>query len=73
MIGEVEANDILGRKAWIANFLLILFEIITVILLMNLMVSLAVGDVNELRMNAEDRLLKIKVRGKKGGEWGPKP
>lgn len=61
MIGEVEANDILGRKAWVANFLLILFEIITVILLMNLMVSLAVGDVNELRMSAEERLLKIKV------------
>ena len=61
MVGEVEANDILGRKAWIANLLLILFEIITVILLMNLMISLAVGDVNELRMNAEERLLKIKV------------
>jgi hypothetical protein len=29
---------------------------------MNLMVSLAVGDVNELRMSAEERLLKIKVR-----------
>lgn len=38
MIGEVEANDILERKTWIANLLLILFEIITVILLMNLMV-----------------------------------
>lgn len=61
MIGEVEANDILGQKAWIANFLLILFEIITVILLMNLMISLAVGDVNELRMSAEERMLKIKV------------
>ncbi|KAL3123834.1 hypothetical protein niasHT_002187 [Heterodera trifolii] len=61
MIGEVEANDILGRKAWVANFLLILFEIITVILLMNLMVSLAVGDVNELRVNAEERMLRIKV------------
>uniref|UniRef100_A0A183BVF2 Ion_trans domain-containing protein n=1 Tax=Globodera pallida TaxID=36090 RepID=A0A183BVF2_GLOPA len=61
MIGEVEANDILGRKAWVANFLLILFEIITVILLMNLMVSLAVGDVNDLRINAEDRMLRIKV------------
>uniref|UniRef100_A0A915CZ64 Ion transport domain-containing protein n=1 Tax=Ditylenchus dipsaci TaxID=166011 RepID=A0A915CZ64_9BILA len=61
MIGEVEANDILERKTWIANLLLILFEIITVILLMNLMISLAVGDVNELRLNAEERLLKIKV------------
>lgn len=39
MIGEVEANDILERKTWIANLLLILFEVITVILLMNLMVS----------------------------------
>lgn len=39
MIGEVEANDILERRAWIANLLLILFEIITVILLMNLMVK----------------------------------
>lgn len=38
MIGEVEANDILEQRAWIANLLLILFEIITVILLMNLMV-----------------------------------
>ena len=28
---------------------------------MNLMISLAVGDVNELRMSAEERLLKIKV------------
>ncbi|KAI1721885.1 transient receptor potential cation channel subfamily A member 1 like protein [Ditylenchus destructor] len=61
MIGEVEANDILERKTWIANLLLIFFEIITVILLMNLMISLAVGDVNELRLNAEERLLKIKL------------
>jgi hypothetical protein len=29
---------------------------------MNLMISLAVGDVNELRANAEERLLKIKAR-----------
>uniref|UniRef100_A0A914D3J6 Uncharacterized protein n=1 Tax=Acrobeloides nanus TaxID=290746 RepID=A0A914D3J6_9BILA len=61
MIGEVEANDILMRKTWIANTLLILFEIITVIILINLMISLAVGDVSELRASAEDRLLKIKV------------
>lgn len=39
MIGEVEANDILDMKEWIANLLLLLFEIITVILLMNLMIS----------------------------------
>ena len=62
MIGEIEANDILERKTWIANLLLIAFEVITVILLMNLMVSLAVGDVNELRQSAEDYLLRIKVR-----------
>lgn len=37
------------------------FEIITVILLMNLMVSLAVGDVSDLRNTAQDKLLKIKV------------
>jgi hypothetical protein len=61
MIGELEANDILDRKAWIANLLLIVFEIITVILLMNLVVSLAVGDVNELRQTADDLLLRIKV------------
>ncbi|KAI6223643.1 hypothetical protein M3Y99_01445800 [Aphelenchoides fujianensis] len=61
MIGEVEANDILERRTWIANLLLIAFEVITVILLMNLMISLAVGDVNDLRKNAEDYLLRIKV------------
>ena len=54
MIGEVEANDILDMKEWIANLLLLLFEIITVILLMNLMISLAVGDVNELNLSAEE-------------------
>ncbi|KAH7697534.1 Protein TRPA-2, partial [Aphelenchoides avenae] len=61
MIGEVEANDFLERKAWVASLLLILFEITTVIVLMNLMISLAVGDVQQLRQNAEDALLKIKV------------
>lgn len=40
MVGEVEANDILGRRAWVANALLILFEIITVIILINLMVGI---------------------------------
>ena len=39
MIGEVEANDILERRQWVANLLLIAFEVITVILLMNLMVG----------------------------------
>ncbi|CAD5206261.1 unnamed protein product [Bursaphelenchus okinawaensis] len=61
MIGEVEANDILERKTWIANLLLIAFEVITVILLMNLMISLAVGDVSDLRVSAEEYLLRIKV------------
>ena len=50
MVGELEANDILDRKAWVANLLLIVFEIITVILLMNLMISLAVGDVNDVSL-----------------------
>uniref|UniRef100_A0AC34QIC0 Ion transport domain-containing protein n=1 Tax=Panagrolaimus sp. JU765 TaxID=591449 RepID=A0AC34QIC0_9BILA len=61
MIGEVEANDILELRAWIANLLLIVFEVITVILLMNLMISLAVGDVSELRKYSDIELLKIKV------------
>ncbi|KAI6222117.1 hypothetical protein M3Y95_00950400 [Aphelenchoides besseyi] len=61
MIGEVEANDILERRNLLANLLLIAFEVITVILLMNLMVSLAVGDVNELRQSSEEYLLRIKV------------
>uniref|UniRef100_A0AC35FAQ1 Ion transport domain-containing protein n=1 Tax=Panagrolaimus sp. PS1159 TaxID=55785 RepID=A0AC35FAQ1_9BILA len=61
MIGEVEANDILERRAWVANLLLIMFEIITVILLMNLMISLAVGDVSELRASAEEKLLRVKT------------
>ncbi|CAJ0955065.1 unnamed protein product, partial [Mesorhabditis belari] len=61
MIGEVDANDILGTKQWIPSILVLAFEIITVILLMNLMVSLAVGDVSDLRNSAQDKLLKIKV------------
>lgn len=61
MVGELEANDILDRKAWVANLLLIVFEIITVILLMNLMISLAVGDVNDLRQEADNLLLRIKL------------
>ncbi|CAJ0575472.1 unnamed protein product, partial [Mesorhabditis spiculigera] len=61
MIGEVDANDILGTRQWIPSILVLAFEIITVILLMNLMVSLAVGDVSDLRNSAQDKLLKIKV------------
>uniref|UniRef100_A0A0N4ZYG6 Ion_trans domain-containing protein n=1 Tax=Parastrongyloides trichosuri TaxID=131310 RepID=A0A0N4ZYG6_PARTI len=61
MVGELDANDFLERKQWLANILLIFFEIITVILLMNLLISLAVGDVQELRHSAEGTLLKIKL------------
>ncbi|VDM57256.1 unnamed protein product, partial [Angiostrongylus costaricensis] len=61
MIGEVDANDILGTRQWIPSVLVLVFEIITVILLMNLMVSLAVGDVSDLRNTAQDKILKIKV------------
>ncbi|ETN75127.1 hypothetical protein NECAME_03850 [Necator americanus] len=83
MIGEVDANDILGTRQWIPSILVLVFEIITVILLMNLMifvleddvftcgiddprddifqVSLAVGDVSDLRNSAQEKLLKIKV------------
>lgn len=61
MIGEVDANDILGTREWIPSILVLVFEIITVILLMNLMVSLAVGDVSDLRNTAQDKILKIKV------------
>lgn len=75
MVGELEANDILDRKAWIANLLLIIFEVITVILrkplprrscyfllpVMNMVIALAVGDVNDLRQEAEDLLLRIKL------------
>ncbi|VDN03128.1 unnamed protein product, partial [Thelazia callipaeda] len=61
MIGEVDADNVLERKEWIPNFLLLAFEITTVILLMNLMISLAVGDVNELRQTAQQKLLDIKI------------
>ncbi|VDN51942.1 unnamed protein product [Dracunculus medinensis] len=61
MIGEVDADNVLERKEWIPNILLLAFEITTVILLMNLMISLAVGDVNELRHSAQEKLLQIKV------------
>ncbi|EFO97595.1 hypothetical protein CRE_10674 [Caenorhabditis remanei] len=61
MIGEVDANDILDTNQWIPSILVLVFEIITVILLMNLMVSLAVGDVTYLKNTAQDKILKIKV------------
>uniref|UniRef100_A0AC35F8S1 Uncharacterized protein n=1 Tax=Panagrolaimus sp. PS1159 TaxID=55785 RepID=A0AC35F8S1_9BILA len=60
MTGELEANEIIKRDDWIANVLLIIFEGATVILLMNLMISLAVGDVKELRDSAEDRIVLAK-------------
>uniref|UniRef100_A0A1I7VZV3 Ion_trans domain-containing protein n=1 Tax=Loa loa TaxID=7209 RepID=A0A1I7VZV3_LOALO len=59
MIGEVDADNVLERKEWIPNLLLLAFEISTVILLMNLMISLAVGDVNELRQTAQEKLLTL--------------
>ncbi|CAL2030389.1 unnamed protein product [Caenorhabditis brenneri] len=61
MLGEVDANAILETKKWIPSILVLVFEVITVILLMNLMVSLAVGDVNDLKKEAEDTILKIKL------------
>ncbi|CAL2030390.1 unnamed protein product [Caenorhabditis brenneri] len=61
MLGEVDANDILETQKWIPSILVLVFEVITVILLMNLMVSLAVGDVNDLKKEAEDTILKIKL------------
>ncbi|GMR51593.1 hypothetical protein PMAYCL1PPCAC_21788 [Pristionchus mayeri] len=61
MIGEVDADNILGTRQWIPSILVLIFEIITVILLMNLMVSLAVGDVNDLRNTSQDKILRIKL------------
>ncbi|VDL80489.1 unnamed protein product [Nippostrongylus brasiliensis] len=51
----------IGTREWIPSILVLVFEIVTVILLMNLMVSLAVGDVSDLRNTAQDKILKIKV------------
>ena len=39
MIGEIDTNEILGLENWTANLLLIAFELIAIILLMNLMVT----------------------------------
>uniref|UniRef100_A0AAF5HXR3 Ion transport domain-containing protein n=1 Tax=Strongyloides stercoralis TaxID=6248 RepID=A0AAF5HXR3_STRER len=61
MIGELDANDFLGRKQWLVHILLMLFNVFTVVLLMNLLIALTIGDVQELRYNAEDTLLKIKL------------
>uniref|UniRef100_A0A0N5BFS0 Ion_trans domain-containing protein n=1 Tax=Strongyloides papillosus TaxID=174720 RepID=A0A0N5BFS0_STREA len=61
MIGELDANDFLGRKQWLVHVLLMLFNVFTVVLLMNLLIALTIGDVQELRYNAEDTLLKIKL------------
>uniref|UniRef100_A0A1I7UJJ5 Ion_trans domain-containing protein n=1 Tax=Caenorhabditis tropicalis TaxID=1561998 RepID=A0A1I7UJJ5_9PELO len=61
MIGEIDANNILDTNQWIPSFVILLFEIISVILLMNLMISVAVGDVEYLSNTAQDKMLKIKV------------
>ncbi|VDK48107.1 unnamed protein product [Anisakis simplex] len=42
MIGEIDADNVLERKEWIPNLLLLVFEITTVILLMNLMVAFTI-------------------------------
>ncbi|KAE9548801.1 hypothetical protein FO519_007985 [Halicephalobus sp. NKZ332] len=60
-IGEVEANDFVELKGWVAGLLFITFLVIVVILLQNLMTSLAVDDVNKLRKHSDKKLLKIKV------------
>ncbi|KAF1768390.1 hypothetical protein GCK72_000202 [Caenorhabditis remanei] len=62
MLGEVDANDILDTKKWIASTLVLIFEVFTIIILMNLMLSLAVDDVKELRQEAEGEILKIKIK-----------
>uniref|UniRef100_A0A7E4VEI1 Ion_trans domain-containing protein n=1 Tax=Panagrellus redivivus TaxID=6233 RepID=A0A7E4VEI1_PANRE len=61
MLGEIGADDILKSGTWFASFLLLFFEIVSVILLMNLLISLAVGDVSELRANADTKLLHTKT------------
>ncbi|KAF8362963.1 hypothetical protein PRIPAC_89886 [Pristionchus pacificus] len=61
MLGEVEADTILGTRQWVPSILLLIFEITTVILLMNLMVSIAVGDVNDLRKESNSGCLSIKI------------
>lgn len=62
MFGEVDANDILNTKQWIASTLVLIFEVITILILMNLMLSVAVDDVKELMEEAEGEILKIKVK-----------
>uniref|UniRef100_A0AC35GKX5 Ion transport domain-containing protein n=1 Tax=Panagrolaimus sp. PS1159 TaxID=55785 RepID=A0AC35GKX5_9BILA len=61
MTGELNADDILKENNWIANILLIIFEGLIVIILTNFMVSLAVGDVNDLRDTAEERVIIAKI------------
>ncbi|KAF1768391.1 hypothetical protein GCK72_000203 [Caenorhabditis remanei] len=62
MLGEVDANDILNTKKWIASILVLIFEVFTIIILMNLILSLAVDDVKELIQEAKENILKIKVK-----------
>ena len=39
MLGEVEADSIIGRKRWPVNLFLVSFEVIAGILLINLLVN----------------------------------
>ncbi|KAE9547260.1 hypothetical protein FO519_009528 [Halicephalobus sp. NKZ332] len=61
MIGELEAEEIIGLRDWIATLIFITFVIIVVVLLQNFMTSLAVGDVDKLKESCGDELLRIKV------------
>ncbi|KAE9546397.1 hypothetical protein FO519_010391, partial [Halicephalobus sp. NKZ332] len=61
MTGEIEANDILELNEGVATVILISFVFITVVLLQNLMIAIAVGDVEQLNEKYEDELLHIKV------------
>ncbi|KAE9547823.1 hypothetical protein FO519_008968 [Halicephalobus sp. NKZ332] len=61
MTGEVEANSILELREGVASLFLIIFVISAVILLQNLMIAIAVGDVSELRKHSDERMFQIKV------------
>ncbi|PAV80291.1 hypothetical protein WR25_02742 isoform X [Diploscapter pachys] len=61
MIGDLGADDILESQNGTLSFLLLLFEVVGTILLLNLVISVAVGDVDELRKTSEDELLKEKL------------
>ncbi|CAJ0571015.1 unnamed protein product, partial [Mesorhabditis spiculigera] len=61
MIGELDTNHVLNTRKWEASILLLAFQIINAILFMNLLVSVSVGDVDDLKKDARDKLLKAKV------------